>query len=103
MSEIMLQTAEIAWQDADAYPRGTRMKILRDDGDARTILLELPPGFHLAAHSHTTGEQHYVLEGEYQSGTENCGPGTYRYIPPHTKHGDFSSREGAVVLVVWKG
>ena len=102
MSEIMLHTDRMTWEEATSYPEGTRIKVLRDHGDARSVLLQLPPGFRMDSHSHTCCEQHFVLEGEYEVGGERYGPGTYQCIPPHTDHGPFSSRGGAVVLVVWE-
>ena len=103
MSEITLDTNQMDWTEATSYPEGTKIKVLRDEGEARSTLLRLPPGFHLDSHSHTCCEQHFVLEGKYESGGKEYGPGAYQCIPPHTDHGPFSSREGAVVLVVWEG
>lgn len=102
MSDITLDTRQIPWEDATSYAEGTQLKSLREKGLARSILLKLPPGFRMEGHSHTCCEQHFVLEGSYEVGDEVYGPGTYRCIPPHADHGPFSSREGAVLLVVWE-
>ena len=102
MSEISLNTKLLSWQPADAYPAGTHIKVLREQGDARTVLLRLPPAFRMDSHSHTLCEQHYVLEGAYESGGERYGPGAYQCIPAHTEHGPFSSKEGALLLIVWE-
>ncbi len=101
MLEITLDTNRMAWIEASSYPEGTMMKVLRHEGDVRSVLLKLPPGFRMGAHSHTCCEQHLVLDGEYEMVDQECGVGTYRCIPPHADHGPFSSRDGAVVLVVW--
>lgn len=101
--EITLDTTRMDWEETSAYPEGTRMKKLRDEGEARSVLLKLPPGFRMDTHAHTCCEQHFVLEGEYEEGGEAHGPGTYQCIPPHTDHGPFSSRQGAVILVIWEG
>jgi anti-sigma factor ChrR (cupin superfamily) len=101
MPEITLDTSQMAWSEASSYAEGTRMKVLRDEGEARSVLLKLPPGFQMEAHSHICCEQHFVLEGMYQAGGKEYGPGAYRCIPAQTNHGPFSSREGAVVLVIW--
>ena len=103
MEEITLDTAEIPWEEAIAYPSGTLVKNLRQDGDARTVLLKLPPGFRMEAHAHTCCEQHFVLEGEYEAQGAEHSAGTYQCIPAHHNHGPFSSRDGAVILVVWEG
>jgi anti-sigma factor ChrR (cupin superfamily) len=102
MSEISLKTDKMPWSRANSYPRGTMLKVLRDDDEARSILLRLPPGFEMAAHSHTSGEEHYVVDGAYEVEGTWYGPGTYRYIPPRTDHGPFASRNGALLLVTWK-
>jgi len=102
MAEITLHTGDMAWQAAEAYPRGTMLKVLRDDEEARSVLLKLPPGFQMEAHSHTSGEEQFVLEGAYEVEGTRYGPGTYRYIPPHGGHGPFASEGGAVLLVTWK-
>jgi quercetin dioxygenase-like cupin family protein len=102
MSDITLDTTQLPWEESTSYAEGAQLKSLREKGLERSILLRLPAGFRMEAHSHTGCEQHYVLEGSYEVGDEVYGPGTYRYIPPHTDHGPFSSREGAVLFVVWE-
>lgn len=103
MSDITLDTARLPWEDGASYAEGTQLKSLREEGAARSILLKLPSGFRMEEHSHTCCEQHYVLEGAYEVGERTYGPGTYRCIPAHADHGPFSSREGAVILVIWAG
>lgn len=103
MSEIALDTGRMEWEDTSSYPDGTKIKVLRDEGQARSILLKLPPGFQMDAHSHTCCEQHYVLEGSYEAGGREYGPGAYQCIPAHSDHGPFSSQDGALVLVIWEG
>ncbi|MGD8321478.1 MAG: cupin domain-containing protein [Gemmatimonadota bacterium] len=101
MPEITLDTNQMGWVETSSYPNGTLIKVLRDEGEVRSILLKLPPGFRMGAHSHTCYEQHLVLEGEYEAAGQVLSPGTYRCIPPHTDHGPFTSRDGATVLVIW--
>lgn len=103
MPEITRNTAEMAWEEDHSYPSGTMTKVLREEGEIRSILLKLPPGFRMNAHTHIFGEQHFILEGEYEIGGEEFGPGTYQYIPAHTNHGPYTSRDGAVILVIWEG
>ena len=99
--EITLDTQQMPWVETSSYPEGTEIKVLRDEGDVRSVLLKLAPGFRMGAHSHTCYEQHLVLEGAYETGGQVCNAGTYRCIPPHADHGPFTSRDGAIVLVVW--
>ena len=58
----------VPWEESDEYPAGTLVKTLRDEGDARSILLKLPAGFSMGAHTHTCCEQHFVLRGAYEVG-----------------------------------
>jgi anti-sigma factor ChrR (cupin superfamily) len=91
---------ETGWHNAEGYHEGTRIKKLRDDVDSKTILLKLPPGFVLNSHTHIHNEQHLVLEGEYESENRQYTSGTYRFIPAHKDHGPFTSKAGAIVLVI---
>jgi anti-sigma factor ChrR (cupin superfamily) len=101
--EIIYNTEEMEWQPAKNYPSGAQVKVLRqgDASQGRTILLKLPPNWQMSAHSHTTIEQHFVLEGEYESQGKVFGAGNYRFIPRETSHGPFSTKIGAVILVLW--
>jgi anti-sigma factor ChrR (cupin superfamily) len=103
MGEIIRNTNEMEWERATDYPTGAEIKVLRH-GDAamgRTVLLRLPPKWRMSAHSHTTAEQHFVLEGGYESQGRVFGVGSYRLIPRETEHGPFTTRSGAVILVIW--
>ena len=53
------------------------------------------------AHAHMTTEQHFVLDGHYESEEKEYGPGSYRLIPKEINHGPFTSESGAIILVVW--
>jgi anti-sigma factor ChrR (cupin superfamily) len=92
---------ELGWVQSDGYQVGTRMKTLRDEDGLKTVLLKFPQGFHMDAHTHIYNEQHIVLEGEYESEGEVYVSGSYRFIPAHKNHGPFTSKSGAVVLVIW--
>jgi hypothetical protein len=41
------------------------------------------------------------LQGEYESAGIVFPSGTYRSIPAHKDHGPFTSKMGAVILVIW--
>ncbi|RPI66415.1 MAG: hypothetical protein EHM47_16705 [Ignavibacteriales bacterium] len=101
----MIQTKNIyeqnGWGIAEEYPVGTEIKILRDQDGAKTILLKLPKDFRIESHTHVYIEQHFVLEGEYESEGKIYSSGTYRFIPAHKDHGPFTSKTGALVLVIW--
>ena len=90
------------WQDAgDPYPAGTKIKVLRDDEEGRTVILQLPKSFKMEGHSHIKNEQHFILKGQYEINGQVYGPGTYQLIHSNTTHGPFTSETGAEVLVIW--
>lgn len=92
---------ETGWENAEGYKEGTRIKTLRNDVDSKTVLLKLPQDFVLSSHTHVYNEQHLILEGEYESEGVKYHSGTYRFIPAHKDHGPFTSKSGAVILVIW--
>jgi anti-sigma factor ChrR (cupin superfamily) len=101
--EVFYNTSKMEWQPAKSYPQGAELKVLRQGNasQGRTILLKLPPDWQMSAHSHTTVEQHFVLEGEYESQGRLFGVGSYRLIPRESNHGPFSTKSGAIVMVMW--
>jgi anti-sigma factor ChrR (cupin superfamily) len=103
MKELTVNYEEMPWEDARGYPPGTLEKVLRvgETGDHLTVLLKLPQNFQMEGHSHMGMEQHFVLEGEYESEDHVYRAGSYRLIPQKTTHGPFRSQEGALLLVVW--
>ena len=103
MEEITINYEKMKWTDAPGYPEGSKIKILREGGpgEGKTFLRKIRKGFKMEGHSHTTLEQHFVLEGEYESEGKIYKAGTYRLIPKHKAHGPFKSSKGAVILVIW--
>jgi len=101
MKKIMNLFEESNWEDASNYPKGTKRKVLRDENNRKTILLKLPKGFSMGAHSHITTEQHFVLKGEYSSDGETYPVGSYQIFSSGDEHGPFKSENGALILVVW--
>lgn len=89
------------WVSADDYPEGTLMKVLRNTGGGKTILLKCPEGFKVAPHSHVVTEQHLVLRGSYTSEGKTFSEGSYQVYTPHEEHGPFESDQGALILVIW--
>jgi len=102
MGDMIINCNAMEWQEAgDGYPSGTKIKVLRDDEDGRTVILRLPKGFEMGGHTHIKNEQHYILEGQYRVGGKVCAQGTYQLIRSNMTHGPFTSKTGAEVLVVW--
>ncbi len=101
MKKLMNLFEESNWEDAAGYPEGTKRKVLRDENNRKTVLLKLPKGFSMGAHSHITTEQHFVLKGEYSSDGEVYPVGSYQIFSAGDEHGPFKSENGALILVVW--
>jgi anti-sigma factor ChrR (cupin superfamily) len=103
MKELSLNYQEMEWEEARGYPPGTLMKVLRRDekGEPLTVLLKIGEGFEMEGHSHMGTEQHFVLEGEYESEGRVFGVESYRLIPMRASHGPFRSQKGAVILILW--
>ena len=87
------------WTDAPGYPAGTRMKTLFDDKGVKTVLLNVPGGFSMDAHSHDTFEQLYVLSGEISVGGELGTEGSCFNFKAKESHGPFVSKKGITALV----
>jgi len=103
MEEKTINYEKIEWTQTPGYPKGRKVKVLREEqpGGGRTFLLKLEKGFDMEGHSHNSLEQHFVIEGEYESEGKVYKAGTYRLIPKHETHGPFTSSKGAVILVIW--
>jgi len=101
MERLMNLFDDLNWVEANEYAEGTQKKVLRDSDDGRTVLLKLPAGFKMLPHSHVITEQHFVIEGEYQSNGNEIPAGSYQIFYPGDEHGPFESKNGALVLVIW--
>jgi len=101
MNEKSINYDEMEWEKAKGYPTGTKIKILREENDAKVFLLDIPSGFDMEAHCHTGPEQHFILDGEYQIEEKIYIKGSYRFIPAGVSHGPFTSKNGAIILVIW--
>lgn len=105
MKDVILNVEQMHWEPAVGYPEGVEQKVLSTGEGVvpKTLLLRLPPGFRMENHSHRYVEQHFVLDGQYESGGHKHLRGTFRVIPSESQHGPFTSETGAVVLVSWCG
>ena len=101
MKNLLNLYDDLQWENADEYFKGTLRKVLRDENGGRTVLLKLPAGFYMAPHSHITVEQHFVLNGEYESNGKKIPEGSYQFFGEGDEHGPFKSEKGALILVIW--
>ena len=102
MVDMIVNFNTMEWQDAEeAYPKGTKIKVLRDDQGGRTVMLQIPPGFRMEYHTHIKSEQHFLLKGQYEIDGEVYTAGTYQLVQPNMTHGPFTSQTGAEIIVIW--
>jgi anti-sigma factor ChrR (cupin superfamily) len=101
MDEIDINIINLEWEDAKGYPPGAKQKVLSDGSGStpRTILLKIPSGWKMNRHGHNYTEQHYVLEGVYESEGLTYPAGSFRVIPKGVDHGPYKTITGAVILV----
>ncbi len=104
MEEIFVRASDVPWERSEEFSERFSRKILRRGADnrPRVALIRLEAGFEAAGHSHVRAENHYVLEGMYETHGREFPAGSYRYIPGHAPHGPFRSSSGALLLVVWE-
>ncbi len=103
MSAVCRKADDLQWRPANGHGRGAEEKVLSEDDSPapRTILLKIPAGWSMEAHSHLNTELHYILQGEYESQGNVQQAGTFCVIPKGVKHGAYSTKTGATILVTW--
>lgn len=103
METHTLYAPEMHWEATTDFPGAAEVKVLRDDGTgkATTMIVRLHPGGRATPHSHIGGVQHYILEGEYESGGDIYGAGTYRLLPGHADIPEISTQNGVTILMIY--
>lgn len=67
-----------------------------------TSLVRFAPGSSFPEHTHTGGEEYFVLEGIFSDEVGDFGPGMYVRNPVGSKHAPFT-KDGALILVkLWQ-
>lgn len=96
-------TPDMEWQDLNDFPGNAKAKLLREEGKAgaKTMLVRLAVGSEVAEHAHTAAIQHFVVEGEYESGGKTYRAGTYRFIPAHETSAPITTRGGCTILMIY--
>ena len=84
------------------YSEGVLMKMLMLDKTKGTVttLLKIEPGGKLVSHRHHGLEECFVLEGDFNIGDQQYGPGDYQYALPGSIHPEIYSNHGALVLII---
>lgn len=103
MMRGIIHTRDLSWQALRSFPGAAEVKMLRDEpsGGARTTLVRVPPGGQIVPHSHIGSVQHYVLEGDYETGGRTFGPGTYRFLPKDANVGPIATTGGVTILMIY--
>ena len=102
MLDEIINCNSMEWEDAaPGFTPGTKIKVLRDDENGRTVILKLPKGFRMEGHTHIMNEQHFILKGQYEMNGKVFTQGTYQLIHKEMTHGPYTSETGAEVLVIW--
>ncbi|MFZ5981350.1 MAG: cupin domain-containing protein [Candidatus Zixiibacteriota bacterium] len=103
MKPVCIKANDLHWKPAEGYGMGAEEKVLNEGNSVapRAILLKIPPGWSMDAHSHLNTEMHYILEGQYESQGKKFPAGTFCVIPKEVKHGAYSTKSGAIILVTW--
>jgi hypothetical protein len=103
MNEVIRDASQMAWEPLRRFPGTAEVKDLRDEPEcgAKTMLVRIPAGGHLAPHSHAGVVQHYVLEGEYECDGQSFTAGTYRRLPKHADVAPVSSERGVTLLIIY--
>jgi len=100
--EIVRFTPDLAADESTAFGEKVEQTTLREDpqAGAETMLVRLPPGGKIAAHSHRGPVQHFVLRGTYESAGKTFPAGTYRLLPGRADVPEIASHDGALILMV---
>lgn len=96
---VLLQTADLPWQDSPMA--GVKRRMLDRDGAeiARaTSLVQYAPNSHFSAHTHGGGEEFFVLEGIFADEHGTYPAGTYVRNPVGSSHTPYST-SGCTIFV----
>jgi quercetin dioxygenase-like cupin family protein len=98
-----------SWDTRSLDVKPHQPEVLRSDGEARVIAIQLPAGEEL--HDHQVHERAYLLvvEGEVEvdggGGTESGGPGYLAVFDPKERHEVRATSDARLVLILapWPG
>lgn len=101
--DIIHHTAEMKWEKLQEFPGPADVKIVREDSSlgAKTMLVRIPAGGRITPHSHRGIVQHFVLEGEYETGGQLYKGGSYRMMPEHCDVSPITTKDGVTILMIY--
>jgi len=99
--EIVLHTPDLRGELSELFPGNAEIVVLRESRAGTTLLARLPARGTIEEHRHFGNVQHLVLSGEYESEGRVFKTGTYRVLPKAGNVPTITSRDGAVILIVY--
>jgi len=101
MDEMILYTPDLTGEVSELFPGNSEIVVLREDHAGTTLLVRFPAGGNAEEHQHFGRVQHFVVSGEYESDGRTFRAGTYRLLPEGAHVASMTSRDGAVVLIMY--
>jgi anti-sigma factor ChrR (cupin superfamily) len=92
----------VAGRPWDQRRPGVHWKVLREEGDRKTVLVRYERGAVIPRHRHLGDEEIFVIEGSVSDDTGTCKAGDYARRPPGCVH-TVRSADGALVLAIMTG
>jgi anti-sigma factor ChrR (cupin superfamily) len=102
MTAPVSEYVSVGARDWDQRRPGVYWKVLREDGDRKTVLVRYDRGAMIPRHRHLGDEEIFVIEGSVSDDTGTCKAGDYARRPPGCVHA-VRSAEGALVLAIMTG
>ena len=93
---LLVRADEGGWYN---FAPSVDMKVLYDDGNARTWLARFGPGGCLPAHTQTGDEEAIVMDGWCYLDDVKINSGDYHLIRKGARHGNILSPEGCLIFV----
>jgi quercetin dioxygenase-like cupin family protein len=93
---LTVRVKQGVWQ---TLTKGIRYKPLWQGPEGNSVLVEFAPGAALPVHRHNWLEEGIVLHGGLQMGQLDLGRFDYHLSPAHSRHGQISSKQGALAFL----
>lgn len=100
---VALHASKIPWK-ASPMPGVERRMLdrLGDEVARATTIVRYAPDSHFSAHTHTGGEEFFVLEGVFQDEYGDFPAGSYIRNPPESKHTPGSVPGCTIFVKLWQ-
>ena len=95
---IALQTKDLPWEPSPALGVERRLLVRDEERGIATSIVRYAPGASYPAHTHSGGEEIFVLEGTFADENGTYPAGTYLRNPPGSYHHPYSP-DGCVIFV----